>query len=90
MELRMADIVDMAAKVAQNPPPPTHRIIQPAPLPTVFNVGQADVNGQNFVLLQVTTPGGQAIYFLDGNAAEDVGAALIRLGQASKAGLVVP
>jgi hypothetical protein len=89
MEMEMDNVIDMAAKAAKNLPVATHQV-PPSPLPTVFNVGQAEVNGQNFVILQIMTPGGQAVYFLDGDSAEGVGTALLRIGQASKAGLVVP
>jgi hypothetical protein len=87
--MEMDNVVEMAAKAAQNLPTATHQV-PPSPLPTVFNVGQGEVNGQNFVVLQVMTPVGQSVYFLDGTAAEGVGTALLRMGQASKAGLVVP
>ena len=64
--------------------------VQPAPLPTIFNLGQAQGGGKNFVMLQVQTPAGQAVYFIDGASAEGLGENLIRMGAAVKAGLVMP
>jgi hypothetical protein len=64
--------------------------VQPAPLPTVFNIGQAEGNGKRFVMLQIATPAGQSVFFLDGASAEGLGENLIRMGVAVKAGLVMP
>lgn len=85
-------IDDLAAEAAQvdtkvvSPPG-----VAPGPLPTVFNLGQTEVGGgARMVVLQVNTPAGQAVYFLDGVSAEGLGTALIKLGSVTKTGLVVP
>lgn len=81
-------IEDIAAEAAKTPSAPT---VSPSPLPTVFNLGQAEVKGgERMVVLQVMTPVGQAVYFLDGASAESLGTTLIRMGGITKSGLVMP
>lgn len=65
-------------------------VVQPGPLPTSVTIGQADFGDRKMVMLAISTPAGQGIYFLDGNSAEGVAQALLKIGTATKAGLVIP
>jgi hypothetical protein len=61
------------------------------PVPTMVNVAQAMAgDGQQLVMLTVSTPVGSAVYFLDGAAAVQIGNALCHAGKASAANLVLP
>lgn len=75
-------------KLAQKQP--QYPTVQPAPVPTTFTVGQADFGDKKMVMLAISTPVGQAIYFLDGDSADGVAKALARIGTATKAGILVP
>lgn len=59
------------------------------PVPTEISVGQAVVQGNPVVVLQVVTPIGVAMYFLNADAAVQVGQQLARAGGAAGAGIVV-
>jgi hypothetical protein len=66
-------------------------MVQPQPMPTQFTVGQVRSDqGAMLVVLQVFTPGGQAVYFLDADAAIQVGQSLRLSGKAAKSDLILP
>lgn len=60
------------------------------PVPTQVVVGQLQAPQGSMVVLQVATPVGIAVYFLDPDAAIQIGQTLRQCGKASKAGLVLP
>lgn len=86
-------ILKQAAAVAEqmngHPQPPPG--IQPTPVPMTFRIGQGNgPGGQMMVVLMVSTPVGEAVYFLDGKMAEHVANGLNQAAKASQAGLLVP
>lgn len=61
------------------------------PLPVDFQISQARTgDGTLWVRLVCTTPAGTNAYFLPGEAAEEFGQALVKLGRMTKAGLINP
>jgi len=67
-------------------------IAVPQPLPTDWRVGNATMADEaetKKITLEITTPGGKTIVFLDPPNARQLGAALIQHGQKAT-GLVVP
>jgi hypothetical protein len=74
----------------QIPVGPVAWIAVPQPLPTDWRVGTSThEDGTKNVTLEITTPGGKTIVFLDSGAARQLGAALIEYGTKAS-GLVVP
>lgn len=71
--------------------PPERPQVDPSPVPTAFSVGtvRAD-DGTPVVVLQVQTPVGNAVYFLDPGIAVGVGNALRAEGKAGVSRLAVP
>lgn len=59
--------------------------VQPAPVPTEFGAGRVSLPSGPAVILQVSTPCGLQVYFLDLDTARKVGAVLTDL-----AGGIVP
>jgi hypothetical protein len=64
--------------------------LAPQPVPTQVFVGQIRTPQGALVVLQVATPVGVAVYFLDPEAAIRIGQMLRQCGKASKAGIVLP
>lgn len=79
---------------------PKTSVINPCPVPTTFQVATVSDNntGQEMVMLVISSPTGQSVYFLDPETSKVIGEALYRLGEKTKAsslilppaGLVVP
>ena len=66
-------------------------VVPPGQVPTIFAV--ADVvgpDGKHLVALQVSTPVGTAVYFLDPDCAIQTGQNLRQYGRAAKTGLTLP
>jgi hypothetical protein len=63
--------------------------LAPQPVPTQVRVAQVP-GPPAMVVLQVITPVGVATYFLDADAAIQIGQTLRQCGKASKSGLVLP
>lgn len=83
-------ILAAAAKAAQQPqqPPPG---IQPQPVPMTFRIGQANMpDGTMGVVMLVSTPVGEAVYFLDSKMAAHVADGLKQAASAAASGLLVP
>lgn len=88
--MNQEQILEAAARAAQQPqqPPPG---IPPQPVPMSFKIGQTPMpNGDMGVILLVSTPVGEAVYFLDSKMAGMVADGLKQASQASASGLVVP
>lgn len=63
--------------------------VQPQPVPMTFTCGPLRAeSGALFVVMQVSTPTGTAVYFLDEQLARRVGAMLVDASRSS--GLIVP
>lgn len=68
-----------------------HLQVAPAPLPTDIQLAQIRLgDGTLAVRIVASTPGGVGFYFLPGEAAVDLGRQLQRLGESTKAGLIMP
>lgn len=80
-----------AAKAAQQPqqaPPPG---IQPHPVPMTFRIGQATMpDGAMGVVMLISTPLGELVYFLDSKMASHVSDGLKQAASAAASGLLVP
>lgn len=88
--MNQESILAAAAKAAQQPqaPPPG---IQPQPVPMTFRIGQANMpDGSMGVVMLVSTPVGEAVYFLDSKMAAHVADGLRQSASAAASGLLVP
>lgn len=67
--------------------------INPSPVPTTFQVAAVTDNnsGQQLVMMVISSPTGNSVYFLDSNFAQTVGEALYKTAEQTKgSGLIVP
>lgn len=72
----LAQSLDAAANQSVTPPP-----VMPQPVPTMVTVSQVRApNGQLMVVMQIATPTGVGVYFLDQAAARKIGADIQRQG----------
>ncbi len=55
-------------------------MIQPAPLPTEMTVSQISIDGKKVSVLQITTPQGMSVFFLDETSSKAVGTKLLEFG----------
>lgn len=73
---------------------PTQQIpaVQPQPVPTSFNVAQVINNTTGDILAQISisTPTGTFVVFLDPASTRAVGQALVKIGDISATGLIIP
>lgn len=69
------------------------QVVSPSPVPTTFQVSVVTENnsGQQLVMVVVSSPTGNSVYFLDANFAQTVGEALYKTAEQAKgSGLIVP
>jgi hypothetical protein len=59
------------------------------PVPTLVSMAQCEHAGESLVLLFVSTPAGVGVYYLDPDAAMQIGQQLLKMGRIAKSGLVV-
>lgn len=84
-------ILAAAAKAAQQAPQAPPPGIQPQPVPMTFRIGQANMpDGTMGVVMLVSTPVGEAVYFLDSKMAAHVADGLKQAASAAASGLLVP
>lgn len=83
--------VEVEQQPQEIPVMPLAWIAVPQPLPTDWRVGNATMADEvtKKITLEITTPGGKTIVFLDPPNARQLGAALIQHGQKAT-GLLVP
>lgn len=79
----------MSLGVAPGPNGGQPQTVPLQPVPTLLTVGQCQGPQGAMVMLQVATPAGVAVYFLNPDAAIQVGQTLRQCGKASKSGLVL-
>lgn len=86
-----ADLVRKAVAAAEQAPPVQTRAVPYGPVPMSWNVSQAQTNeGQPVVVIQVQTPEGDKVFFLQPSIGKQIGEALIKLSTASDSGLILP
>lgn len=89
--MNQEQILEAAARAAQQQPQQPPPGIPAQPVPMSFKIGQTPMpDGNMGVVLMVSTPVGEAVYFLDSKMAGLVADGLKQASQASASGLVVP
>lgn len=92
MDLTQENILKAAAQAAEqmngNPHPTAS--VTPQPVPTAVQLASTrSVNGDKFVIITLTTPVGQNIYFLDPDSAEKIGEGLKETARLARTGLEI-
>lgn len=60
-----------------------------APVTTMVQVTQVKIGARDWIMLQVATPVGLAVYFLEPKAARELATGLELLGAAAESGLIL-
>lgn len=69
---------------------PVARPPAPGPIPTYVVVGETEGPHGRFVVMQMHTPLGMSMYWIDASQAAAIGDLLTKLGAAVAAGIVLP
>ena len=86
-----ADLVRRAVEAAAEAPPVPTRAVPYGPVPMSWNVSQAQTNeGLPVVVIQIQTPEGDKVFFIQPAIGKQIGEALIKLSTASDSGLILP
>lgn len=65
-------------------------MIGPSPVPLEMALGETVIDGKMAIVLQVASPIGQFVFFLDAGMARNIGKAMADLGLRAETGLVIP
>lgn len=86
-----SDLVKRAVEAAQQVPSVQPRPVPYGPVPMSWNVSQAQTNeGHPVVVVQIQTPEGDKVFFIQPSIGKQIGEALIKLSTASDSGLLLP
>ena len=85
------DLVKQAVEAAKQAPTVPQRAVPYGPVPMSWNVSQAQTNeGHPVVVIQIQTPEGDKVFFIQPAIGKQIGEALIKLSTASDSGLILP
>lgn len=86
-----SELVEQAVQAATQAPPVSSRAVPYAPVPMSWNISQAKTNeGQPVVVIQIQTPEGDKVFFVQPDIGKQLGEALVRFSSAADSGLIIP